>query len=599
MPFPNKLRMPLLFSSPWVFFLLGVFLFYFWEYVGPAWTTAMFQGGHTELLNRLVGIQEPRPLEFYQGRAQEVLFGPLALAAGWLLFALFCVKSAEKTGARRFGVLIFLFLVITKFAVLFYPPYGDAVGGPFAEAVWLYQHSFDYGGLFQQPNYMSGGPRVYMFSLYPTYLAVFLKLTPSTTVFLVIQHLVVFALAAAITAMLRECFLRAFDPKTATLASLLFLSMPLIQSQTEAINMEIPSTFFMVWTMLALLQGKHGLACLLAVLSALVKGTGVSVCGAVGLLIFIRIFQTAGFGPKCRLLLWSLIAAGTGAAIASLKFIVKDTHVAEGLVHWAAGWPSLQKEFIFYLYLFCLAAFVIFYFLQITPDKERKVDFYIPLAMFIFAGMWFLLFLNFYAVSPRYRVALYPFLIFSVVYIVMTVLRFGPLKFFCLWLVMAAALLSSYGVYYGTEPNNDHVLLERSLEYRNDLKMTQKLVRLVEDKYNNQLVAAPFILAQALALPELGYVKKKLNVMIYGFGLKYGGIRNFRGLKNLDPYNTVFVGVKVAPLEDGFPYPVGPRDFVLETVEVGNKKATLFRGGYSIEVLWRASNPNYKIWIDQ
>ena len=76
------------------------------------------------------------------------------MMSGLLLTAIVLVflKNAK---ARAFGAMVFAYLVLTKIEVLFYPPYGDAIGGPFSEAIWLARHGFDYVELFHQDGYLS------------------------------------------------------------------------------------------------------------------------------------------------------------------------------------------------------------------------------------------------------------------------------------------------------------------------------------------------------------------------------------------------------------------------------------------------------------
>jgi len=573
-----------------VLLVLGWTLYFVVKCLSPSWIAHWEQTQSYDLLNRLAIGQGQETLEFYQGRIQETVFGPALQVLSYLLLALLLARYFANTSIKKFALIIFLFLLVTKFEVLLFPPYGDAIGGPFAEGLWLSQHSFDYRGLFNQPNFSVGGPRVYFFSLYPGFLALTLKLIPWTPVFLAFHHLLTFALTAGIIAMLRECGRKTFGQDLAWLSSLVLLSLPLFQSQSEAINMEIPVTFFTMWSAYALSQRRWGQCALLACLAAAVKGIGVIACGAVALVFLMEIFRTPRLKEKIRLLALSLLVLVTAAFIGGAKFFFKDTHVQQGLVRWDAGWPSLQKEFIFYLFLISVVVFMVyasFRFLKSRREKYSDAGIFTPAVMFLFAGMWFFLFLNFYAVSPRYRVALYPFLVFLVIYTITLVLKWGIVQRLLAIAVLIVSCWYSYGVFYGSIPDNDHVLLERSLEYRNDLEVNRRLVRIAEQRYNNQLIVAPFTIAQALAIPQLGYVKSKLNVMIYGFGLKYGGILNYPGLHNLDPTKTIFVGVWVAPIDPSFAYPVGPRDTIIEEITVGNKKASFFFGGYAIETLWR------------
>lgn len=573
----------------WVFCAIGVALFYAIKFVSPHWVAYLFRDGNFTLLNTIVNSPVNENLDFYSGRIEEILFGPLTQLISGLLFAWICLRNFVNISGWKFALVIFIFLLFTKFEVLMFPPYGDAIGGPFAEALWLSQHGFDYVGLFHQPSYDVGGPRVYLFSIYPTFLAVFLKIIPSTAVFLVIQHLLVFFMASAIVAMTRAICLKVFNPSIATLSALVLLYLPLFQSQVEAINMEMSSALFIVWSAYALLQNKNGLAVLFAIVSALIKGTGVLACGGAAIVLCFKIFQAKAMGERLKLFVWVFTLTAFGALLVSLKFIFKDAHINEGMVRFAAGWPSMRNEFVFYLFLFCSTVFLIYYGVAKVLKKQEK-DFLTPLVMLSFAAMWFLLFINFYAVSPRYRVALYPFLIFAVVYVVMIFVRIHRVQLFMLWAALALALYSSYGIFYGSVPDNDHVMLERSLEYRNDLELNRRLVRAAEERYSDKMIVAPFTIAQAMAIPQLGYVHKKLRIMIYGFSLQYGGIANYPGLKNLNLKKTVFVGVKIAPIAPDFPFPVGSRDVILEEIAVGNKEGSFFVGGFAIEALWRVTH---------
>lgn len=578
-------------KKTFLLFFLGWIVYFCVKVFSPWLVQHLYQIQSFDLLNWLSFGKGQASLDFYQGRIHETVFGPFLQCLSFSLLAIVLCRTCSGVSMRVFAAIIFIFLLATKTEVLFFPPYGDAIGGPFAEALWLYQNSFDYAGLFQQPNFVVGGPRVYFFSLYPGFLALTLKFIPWVKVFLAFHHILAFALTAGIIAMIRECGRKVFEPVVAILVALILLAMPLFQSQSEAINMEIPVAFFAVWSAYALSQRRWGQSAVFASLSAAVKGTGIMACGAVSLILAFEAFRATDIKEKIKLLGFALISAGTAAFIGGAKFFFKDTHVQQGLVRWDAGWPSLRNEFIFYLFLFALACFLLalIFKWRVAREKLQASELFVPVMMFLFAAGWFLLFLNFYAVSPRYRVALYPFLIFAVASGVTAAVKFKVMQRLLAAGVLLAACVMSYGSYYGSIPDNDHVQLERSLEYRNDLEVNRRLARAAEERYRNQLIVAPFTIAQALAIPELGYVHKKCNVMIYGFGLKYGGILNYKGLRNLDPQKTVFVGVKVAPIDPQFPYPVAPNDIILEEFAVGNKKASFFVGGFAIEALWRAT----------
>jgi len=148
------------------------------------------------------------------------------------------------------------------------------------------------------------------------------------------------------------------------------------------------------------------------------------------------------------------------------------------------------------------------------------------------------------------------------------------------------ASIGSYGILYPEIDGYNHVLLERSLEYRNDIRLGMRTAKVLEKEYSQFTVAAPFIIAQSLALPELGYVEKDLDVMIYGMPCKYGNIKNFEGLSRINVRRTVWVGVE-STLPAKFEYPVGEKDRVVEVITQGDQEAKLFFGGFAIEKVRR------------
>jgi len=88
-----------------------------------------------------------------------------------------------------------------------------------------------------------------------------------------------------------------------------------------------------------------------------------------------------------------------------------------------------------------------------------------------------------------------------------------------------------------------------------------------------------------LAFPEMGFTRKKLDVMIYLFPCTYEGIRHFEGLENVNPRDVVWVGVKTPFMKIEY-LPNGPHDLVIEELQVGNKSANLFIGGFSVNALY-------------
>jgi hypothetical protein len=532
-------------------------------------------------------------LEFYLGRAQETFFGPLAQIISGLLFCAFALLFLKGVNKRVFGVSVFIYLILTKFEVLFFPAYGDAIGGPFAEAIWLSRNSFDYIGLFKQPSYALGGPQVYVFSIYPAFLAILLKLIPSSRIFFMLNHLIVFSFVSVMAALLRDVIRKIYEDDSAIISSILLISLPAFQAQSEAVNMEMPCAFFVMLSAYFLLNKRINLAGSMAVCATLVKGSGVLSCAAflaAGMFLF---FYDRRHRFSKTILFWGIGLSVLAVLKVAFKFLLNDQHVSAGMVALGKGWPSLNHMHIFFYYIASLVVFLGFYIYNKFIRNKGTEKLYEKSVMFVYGGMWFLLFLNFYAVSPRYRIVAYPFVVFCLLCASSEVIRFEKLRKAMLVLVLLVALFSSYGYFYGALPGNYHVLLERSLEYRNDLKIDQLVAKTIEEKFPNAKIGAPFIIAQFLGLPELGYVKKDLDVMIYGFSCRYGGIDNYPGLANLKIPNTIYVAAQVEKNQGGGIYPIHSKyDRIIKEIQWGDKKAWLFMGGVGIERVFNVTRMN-------
>ena len=339
-----------------VLFFCSVSLFFYVKFQSPALITSWFNAHNYEWLNQLSGlpqgsVAQPRSLGFYLGQIDERVFGPLSQLISGILFMVLALLFLTKINTWKFGLAVFIYLFITKFEVLLFPPYGDAIGGPFAEAIWLKHNSFNYAGLLQQPGYAAGGPKVYVFTVYPAYLALTMMLLPNVKFFLIIHHLLVFMMAASIVALFRDIAARVFSSQIAILLALALLYMPLFQSQTEAINMEMPCVAFVMLSAYALIKGKLNRASVTAMGAVLVKGIGLFSCAAVFL---VSLLTWIGGKPEFRknkniFFWWLALLAMMGLAL-SVKFIIKDQHVSSGMVNFFVGWPSLKIFFISRLY---------------------------------------------------------------------------------------------------------------------------------------------------------------------------------------------------------------------------------------------------------
>ncbi|MFA5088706.1 MAG: hypothetical protein WC552_06700 [Candidatus Omnitrophota bacterium] len=570
-------------------FLVCLALFYLLKLQGAQAVGELYQQGRFDILNRLTGAQQQQVLGFYLGEMERKVLGPASVLGAGVLFMVFSLVFLQKASPVRFAIAVFIFFLLSKPEVLFFPPYGDAIGGPFAEGVWLFRNGFNYLGLFHEPRYIDGGPSVYVFSIYPTYLAILMAVFRSSRCFLVVNHLLVFAFAAVIAALFRSILLRIFTPKTSLLLVIFFLSLPLFHSQVEAINMEMFLLFLVMSSVYSLINGKIQTASFWAVAAAFTKGYGVIICGTVFLSSILLFAVSPGRRDRWKFLFWGSWAAASAALAVFLAYIVAYQFTPQSVTSILSGWPSLKNTIIFPLYLLSCVFYLSSFIKGLWRVKreggsvqsfwERNI---IPLVMFSLAGLWFLFFLNHFAVSPRYSLVLLPFLLFAVLFVVAL---FHPFQKFinpALIGLIVFSLICSYGNIYPPFGGYNYVLQERSLEYRNDLLLNIKVAQEIEEKYASFTIGAPFILAQILALPELGYVHQKLDVMIYGMRCTYGGIKNFQRLSDVQINRTIWVGVR-SGLPDDIPYPVGERDVVLKEVFSGKEKAVFFLGGEAIE----------------
>jgi hypothetical protein len=575
-----------------IVFLFGLALFV--KCYSSTITTSLFHH-HIDILNQICQIQTNQSLEFYLGRVEEIVFGPFFMVMTGIAFLIFAASFLEKSNSKIFGLAVFLYFIATKFDIIFWPPYGDSASGPFVEAWWLYKNHFDYVGLMHQLNFVEGGPRTYVYSIYPTFIALLWTLIPNIKIFLLVNHLFVFLFSAVTITFFRRILLKCYDNVTALLASLVVLALPLFQSQAEQINMEMPMVMFAIVSIYYLIEKRLGLACMFAALAALVKGVGVSIpmtVVAVGIYLFFFHPQTR---HQKKILFWTILSLISFCTIFYLNHTIIKEEGAQSLVGYLQGWKEMRLLPAPYLFIGSFVTFLVILVAKMRPSKkgfiEIVADYYVPLVMFICCAAWFVVFLNSSGQMCRYRLLLAPFLLFGVFYCLEKFVPIKKLIHLILVVGVFIGLLNSYGIFFKPHPLSIHSVLERTLEYRNDLKLQMKLAKELQDHFKKFVIGAQFTIAQILFIPELGFVRDRLDVMIYEFPCNYG-IKTFRGLQNEDILKTIWVGYKT-PDQTLPGYPVSPRDKVIKVLECGDKSVTLFMGGEYIQQRWLAIVAHY------
>jgi hypothetical protein len=574
----------------WIFAVTFFVVYCFLKYNSPQLIEDLFKAESFPLLNKLAATTDNQNLAFYQGRIEENVTGPLASVFGGLIFLGFSLVFLKKTGTLTFGLAVFIFLLITKLEVLFFPPWGDHVGGSLEEAVWLARNNFNYIELFHQPGSIYGGPKYFLFSIYPGVVAFLMKVCPTPQIFIMVAHLITFAFAAIMVALLREILLKLFDETTALFTSLFLLALPLYQTMIEMINMDMTSTFFAFLSAYFLIQKRLGFATFLAIVAVWVKGSGAASCGAIfitclGLFFFSKEFQ---FKPK--LIVYGILVLFMAFLQVYLRSkFVHTVDMHHNSVKFLCGLPHFMgHQYLTHFFFFSLLGIAVLYWKEKVDLAQFFNKHYIALVMFIQALCWFLLHLNVSVMGPRYKLTLAPFLLFSVVYAYAVIFKNKTFIKISLVAAIIISFFSVYGFLEGERVDSHYYAygpLERSLEYRNDMKLHMKLVKEFQTNFPGFTIGAPHVTAQMLAFPEYGYVKEPLNVLMYGMNITFGGIKNFSGIQDLDLHKTIWIGFRETdPLQ--FDYPIDAQDKIIKVVNVGDKKATLFMGGIALQKMY-------------
>lgn len=538
----------------------------------------------------------------------EMTWGPLSQLIAGCTLAYICYKYFPTASNKHFIFIIFTYLILTKFDVLLNPPYGDPISGPWVEAIWLKHHHFDFIGLSQQSGYDLGGAKVYLFCIYPAFLALLMSLIPSVKAFLLVNHLLTFAMTAIIVMIIRHIALKSFAPLNALLIAIISLSLPLFQAQTEAINMEIPSLFFVMLTILFLSNRRFGLATLFACIGLFVKGSCLIASFTVITVIIFDFFLSEKKRYNTKNLKWIIVIIGIALFHVFLKQFFQDSTAKDmGLL---AGWLAVTTTYNFKIIFWGLIASVIIY--VIRARQRPIVEFartswnkhYPACIMMIMSLHWVSLFINFAGLSPRYKIILCGLLVFYIAFVVSLIIKSQRIMTGLLIAGLMVTLLSTYGYFENhkqdTQTAYDYLVVDRSLEYRDDLKLYKRIARDIEEKYSDFSIGAPFIMVHALALPELGYVQKKMRVLVYGNTVDFEGIEQFTSIELMDLNKTVWVGFKgglASTISQFVPeYPIDPNnDKILKKYTQGRSTATLFMGGYAIESVQRIIYYMYKM----
>ncbi len=577
----------------WGVFLICVVLFLLVKYQGPQLVAHLYAQGSSELLNRTLGVKDAHSLDFYLGVADNRLLGPLSSLAAGCALLLFCLKFLKEAKGWALGLTVFVYLFLTRPEALFYPPYGDALGGIFTDVIWIVRNNFDhFGFLFKQKTLGAGGYKQYPLSIYPSFLAFLIMATPTAKAFLVTAHSLVFLMGSAAVVAFRKILSEVFDREESLLLALSLVALPLFQSMAENINMEMASTLFSVLAVYFLIRERMFLAAGMAVMAFLVKATGITTCAAV----FFGCMVLLVTGPK-KTTRKKVCACAAAMLIFSIGMILLRMHEVgpqsntTNVTKLFIGLNNIKGLLIFQV--FCVTALVFlcraFFWFRVHRGEAGRFRLFLEehlvvLLMFTMCVLWFGLYANFLVMIHRYKLLIAPFLILAMA---ATFLPFIKQKTAVRALLVAAIVFSffcSHGLLYRNSSDVSQNEFEGSLEYRNELKLMMKLAQKVDQEFPGFLVGSPYLMAQALDFHEIGFVKGPLDVMVYGHFSINEGVPAFNGLGELNIFKTVWVGFYKDYFGNEFyGFPVGPDDRILYEMEVGDQKGYIFLGGFAIE----------------
>ena len=438
----------------------------------------------------------------------------------------------RKTSAKALYVVVLAALLALRSYVLFDPPYWDALAGAFAQAYWLAHHGLDAIGLMTtQLTYVDGGPNVYPFSVYPYFIALLYRVGLEPKHVFLVLHVVSFACTAAFIAgafrLARLCLAAPF----ALLVALLLFCIPLVQAMACEINMDMPLAAFTVLSFVAIAERRFARAWLWAFFALAIKPTAIILIAAnvatiVWIAWFPRTLQHDAQQPLARRRAWAAIAAYL-ALFALFAVQLRPTSSiahAPAYVELLGGVLPLfgKRLWVMPEYGLALVAFLLalpFELRRVWRGQMTSLELQLVLFLAIFVGFY----CQWTNPLPRYFLQSYPMLLVwsfallaraPIAVAVRVALAFGACAFFAVnqhgrWY---PRLRADWNVPGDPRPlwRNDGYMLERSMEYRDDLLLNQAICERLE-KYPRErtIVVANWPVVQTLAIPEFGYVKER------------------------------------------------------------------------------------------
>ena len=471
---------------------------------------------------------------------------------------------------RRTGLVFLISLAVLVLSGLphpfTWPSYWDGTVGPMAQAVWLHQHNFDYHALVHEvPGYFWGGPRVYLWSVYPPFLALIMRLTGSPAVFFPVIHLLHYLMAAGCVVIATD-LARRFAPRVPVwVAPVLMLSHPFFLTQAAAVNLEMPVLLCALLAIRAYWSDRIPASLLWTLAGCAVKASilPVAVAAAVAFLVARArgpdgVFRAVALGAPYALMYVLAILE---------KFLVHmpgddaDPFAWERLLQWQA-WVVMGSQALGRTPDLILAGLgLLFTGLVLAaralrdrgcPWSERRAALELPVWLLAGCGLLIVVNICLPRVLPRYSFSFYPILLCG---FLLVSARVRPAAWGVaagLWVglnlsnlhgaVARACERATAPLLWGgrTPPseavaNNGHIL-ERSFECREDIALQQEVARVLKSEFPDRIIVTTWPLLHQFRNPWFGHVGKRLNVMAsHRPGMQWDGVESYWAFEKANP----------------------------------------------------------------
>ena len=428
-----------------------------------------------------------------------------------------------------------LLLAFKPFALLL-PPYWDAVLGIFHEGLFLADNGFDYRQLALAPDYAMGGPRVYLYSLYPGLVGLGSNwLSKPEHLFIALHALSLLSASACVYLLFRLLDRHVARGWALAGAALLFIN-PLFLSQAYAIGMDMPVTFLVFGSIYLLCQGRAGLAVLVMLCAFAFKQT--AAVPALACFLFC-LFMTARGDASWKNGLWFLLMPlslvilpvaeglllgsdhpGRAAQALDPMLLINPFMAAFAFGHHLLMYPDG------WTLLFLSVAGGLFFFLlgrerlgggglvdRVAANPTLAINLLVLaclMAAFLAATLWL----------PRYVLIALPSMYFLLTIMAASISRAGMALAL---LLLTLSLFNMHGRLYehlptprgiGAQPGGH--MTERSLRWLDDQQHYFDLVERLDGEFRDETFLVPAPLNMILHEPRLGYVSKPFSVITFG-----------------------------------------------------------------------------------